>query len=333
MVDPILDLFDIRSSHDLDIMSPDQNLAGLTSRAVVAVDGFLAAEMPDAVLVQGDTTSVMAAAMAAFYRRLPVGHVEAGLRTFDYSAPFPEEMNRVVVGRLATWHFAPTTTARTNLLREGTRSEAIHVTGNTVVDALLKVRETLRRGQPPIAGLPASAWPLDRGRRLILITSHRRENFGDPLEQICRAIASLAARYRSVEFVFPVHPNPAVRKTVLPTLSGHTNVHLIEPVGYLEMVALLDAATVVLTDSGGLQEEGPTFGKPVLVMRAVSERPEAVAAGVAKLVGTNTATIVEAVSELLDSPQAYDAMARASNPFGDGTAARRIADVLLREVP
>jgi UDP-N-acetylglucosamine 2-epimerase len=329
IVADVLDLFSIQPVADLKLMVPGQHLAALTSRAIDAVHCFLASAQPDAVLVQGDTTSVMAASLAAFYCNVPVGHVEAGLRSFDYRAPFPEEMNRVVVSRLATWHFAPTETARDNLLKERVAADNVFVTGNTVIDALLDVRRRLNGANPRIVGLGSAVWPTPSTRRLILVTSHRRENFGQPLNDICQALRILSSRYPDVDFVYPVHPNGVVRSTTGRLLAGIPNVHLIEPIGYRELVALLSACTFVLTDSGGLQEEAPAFGKPVLVLRNVTERPEAIRAGSSKLVGTNTDTIVAASTELLESGTAYAAMATARNPFGDGQAAERIATVLL----
>ncbi len=330
IVGDILSLFEIAADANLAIMQAGQDLAGLTARAIEAVYGFLGSARPDAVLVQGDTTSVMAASLAAFYSGLPVGHVEAGLRSFDYAAPYPEEMNRVLVGRLATWHFAPTGRARANLVREGVDERRVHVTGNTVIDALLAVRGRVRSGLPSIDGLPAGHWPVGATRRLVLVTSHRRENFGKPLEQICTALRTLAERFPAVDFVYPVHPNPVVREATDRLLAGSANIHLIQPTSYVQTVALLDACVFVMTDSGGLQEEAPALGKPVLVLREVTERPEGIEAGVSQLVGTSTASIVAAATELLECRTTYERFAHAVNPYGDGTAARQIADVLLK---
>ncbi|MES1164918.1 MAG: UDP-N-acetylglucosamine 2-epimerase (non-hydrolyzing) [Verrucomicrobiota bacterium] len=337
MLDQVLEVFDIRPDADLDLMRPNQTLSGLTARAIEAIDGYLAAERPDLVLVQGDTTTVFCASLAAFYRHVPIGHVEAGLRTGDLSAPWPEEANRVLTSRLARLHFAPTATSRENLLREGTPADAIAVTGNTVIDALFIAADRVRQRPPTIAGLPAALQPTaDTSRaepRMVLITGHRRENFGGGFESICRAIAELAERFPDVHFVYPVHLNPNVRGPVRQILGGQAgendgtgpaNLHLIEPLPYLSFVAMMSRATVILTDSGGVQEEAPSLGKPVLVMRAVTERPEAVEAGTVRLVGTDQRRIVDGVTELLTKPDVYEKMSRAHNPYGDGHAAERI---------
>jgi len=337
MLDQVLEVFEIRPDADLDLMRPNQTLSGLTARAIEAIDGYLAAEQPDLVLVQGDTTTVFCASLAAFYRHVPIGHVEAGLRTGDLTAPWPEEANRVLTSRLARLHFAPTTTSRDNLLREGTPADAISVTGNTVIDALFIAAERVRQRPPTIAGLPAAlqptADPTPGAPRMVLITGHRRENFGGGFESICRAIAELAARFPDVHFVYPVHLNPNVRGPVHAILgpqladgaaSPTANLHLIEPLPYLSFVAMMIRSTVILTDSGGVQEEAPSLGKPVLVMRAVTERPEAVAAGTVRLVGTDQRRIVDGVAELLTDPDVYEKMSRAHNPYGDGHASERI---------
>jgi UDP-N-acetylglucosamine 2-epimerase (non-hydrolysing) len=307
-------------------MRAGQSLAELTARGIEAIDGYLAQDQPDLVLVQGDTTTVLCAALAAFYRRIPLGHVEAGLRTGDMTAPWPEEANRVLTTRLATLHFAPTERSRQNLLTEGVPLERIVLTGNTVVDALLLVLEQVRTAPPLIPGLPPALTAPGPSRPLVLITGHRRESFGAGFEAICRAIAALAGRFRDTAFVYPVHLNPEVRAPVGRILgsSAGENIYLIDPLGYREFVALMDRATLILTDSGGVQEEAPSLGKPVLVMRATTERPEAVEAGTARLVGTDFATIVAEVSRLLTDRAAYEAMSRAHNPYGDGRAAERI---------
>lgn len=318
MLDQVLNLFGIVPDIDLDMMRPNQSLPDLTARLIVELDRVLAAEAPDAVLVQGDTTTVMTAAMACFYRRIPVGHVEAGLRTGDMNNPFPEEMNRVVAGRLASWHFAPTESSQANLLREALPAERIHVTGNTVIDALLDV--AARSDECPVETTPFA--------RLVLVTAHRRENFGEPLLNICAAIRSLAARFPDTLFVYPVHPNPNVRETVEKNLSGLDNVRLIAPLDYRPFVALMKRADLILTDSGGVQEEAPALGKPVLVLRRETERPEAVTAGVVKLVGTEEAAIVDAARQLLEDPVAYAQMAKGVSPYGDGHAAERIVAIM-----
>jgi UDP-N-acetylglucosamine 2-epimerase (non-hydrolysing) len=322
LLDQVLGVFGLSADVDLNLMTPGQTLAGLTARAVEGLDGVFARERPDLVLVQGDTTTVLCAALAAFYNRIPVGHVEAGLRTFDLSAPWPEEANRVLTARLAALHFAPTEGARRNLLREGTPAGRIEVTGNTGIDALFWVRDRLR-AEPSAAGRD--------GKRTVLITAHRRESFGGPFESVCQAIADLAGRFPGVEFIYPVHPNPNVRGPVEAVLGNRSdprlaagNVRLVAPLGYGEFVRAMDACTLILTDSGGVQEEAPSLGKPVLVLREVTERPEAVEAGTVRVVGTDRGKIVAEATRLLTDPAAYAAMGRAHNPYGDGRAAGRI---------
>jgi len=318
LLDQVLTLFNIRPDVDLDIMRPNQTLPELTARLITALDETFDALMPDVVLAQGDTTTVMTAALVAFYRRIPFGHVEAGLRTHDLDSPFPEEMNRLVAGHLARWHFVPTQRARQNLLREGISDAAIHVTGNTVIDALLDVAST----NWPLA------FSLDPRKRLLLVTTHRRENFGKPLRAICRAILQLVDHYADVEVVYPVHPNPRVRSIVHEMLGQHTRIRLCEPLDYASFVEVQKRAFLILTDSGGVQEEAPALGKPVLVLRTETERPEAVDEGVARLVGTNQARIVAEASHLLDSDIAYRKMAHVVTPYGDGHAAQRIVTTL-----
>jgi UDP-N-acetylglucosamine 2-epimerase (non-hydrolysing) len=331
MVGPVLAALGLTPDADLDLLRPGQSLAELTARGVAAVDAYLGAERPDLVLVQGDTTTVLCAALAAFYRKVPVGHVEAGLRTGDLAAPWPEEANRVVTTRLASLHFAPTERARRNLLAEGVPADRVVLTGNTVVDALLSAVATVRAAPPAIPGLPPGLTGPGDARPLVLITGHRRESFGEGFESICGAVRELAERFPGVAFVYPVHLNPNVREPVLRILAapGLENVHLTEPLGYLEFVALMDRSALILTDSGGVQEEAPALGKPVLVLRETTERPEAVEAGTARLVGTDRRAIVAAASLLLTDRAAYDAMSRAHNPFGDGRAAGRVADACL----
>ena len=312
MLDQVLEVFGVTPDADLNLMLPNQTLAGLTARAVAAVDAYLARERPDLILVQGDTTTVFAAALAAFYRQVAVGHVEAGLRTGNKLSPFPEELNRVMTSRIADWHFAPTEGARQNLLAEGVDPARIFVTGNTVIDALQLALARMSDGRP-----------------LVLITGHRRESFGAGFESICRAIATLADRFPETAFVYPVHLNPNVREPVFRLLGRRANVHLIEPLSYLPFVALLDRCTLALTDSGGVQEEAPSLGKPVLVMRDTTERPEAVAAGLARLVGSDAERIVAEVSSLLTDRAAYAAMVGKVNPYGDGHASERIVAALL----
>lgn len=323
MLDQVLAVFNVKPDADLALMRTDQTLAGLTSRAVAAIDGYLAEYRPDMVTVQGDTTTTFCAALAAFYRRIPVGHVEAGLRTWNKLSPFPEEINRTMTSRLADLHFAPTQWARDNLLREGVPGSRVFVTGNTVIDALHMAVEKVRQAPPTIPGLPKALLNGD-SRPLVLITGHRRESFGDGFHNICQAIAELSCRLGDTVFVYPVHLNPNVREPVFRMLSGRANVHLIEPLDYLPFVALMDRSKLILTDSGGIQEEAPSLGKPVLVMRETTERPEAVEAGTVQLVGTDVKTIAERVSTLLTDQNAYAAMARAVSPYGDGHAAERI---------
>jgi UDP-N-acetylglucosamine 2-epimerase (non-hydrolysing) len=325
MLDQVLEVFDIMPNTDLKLMVPDQTLAGLTGRLVEALDEYLKEAKPNLVMVQGDTTTVFCAALAAFYHHIPVAHVEAGLRTGDLEAPWPEEANRLLTSRLTALHFAPTEGARQNLLREGVGDSLIHVTGNTVIDTLFLALEKLRSSQPQIPGLSADV--LGNDRPLVLITGHRRENFGGGFESICQAIAELACMFPNTHFVYPVHLNPNVRNPVEHYLgkgAGLKNIHLIEPLSYIPFVSLLNRATIILTDSGGIQEEAPSLGKPVLVMREATERPEAISAGTVRLVGTDRAKIVAGISTLLLDQSAYAAMSRAVNPYGDGHAAPRI---------
>jgi UDP-N-acetylglucosamine 2-epimerase (non-hydrolysing) len=323
MLDQMLALFGITPHHDLAIMRPDQDLFDLTARALTSLRPVLDAERPAAVLVQGDTTTAMAAALAAFYRQIPVGHVEAGLRTGHAYDPFPEEMNRRLTSHLATWHYAPTARAAANLGREGVPADRILVTGNTIVDALHAIVARLTRD--PKAAAPALPPGQLAGRRLVLVTGHRRESFGAGLRNICTALRELAAAHPDVLIVYPVHLNPAVQRPVHEILGGQPNVVLTAPLDYLPFVDLMRRAHLILTDSGGLQEEAPSLGVPVLVMRETTERPEAVDAGTAMLVGTQPDTIVAAATRLLTDPAAHAGMRAARNPFGDGAAAARIA--------
>jgi len=323
MLDQVLTAFQVTPDYDLDLMQPGQTLAQITSRILTTLEPVIAAEKPDMLLVQGDTTTTMAGTLAAFYQHVPVGHVEAGLRTGDLSQPFPEEMNRVVTTRLAALHFAPTESAKCNLLAEGVSTGRIHVTGNSGIDAVLYVRDALAAGR-----LPAGAWPqLDPARRLIVVTAHRRESFGPGFARICDALARLARR-PDVQLVYPVHRNPNVVDPVYSRLSGLPNVFLIEPLDYVPFVDLMRRAWLLITDSGGIQEEGPSLGKPILVMREKTERPEAVAAGTVKLVGTDADRIVREAERLLDDAAAYQRMARVHNPYGDGQASGRIRDAI-----
>jgi UDP-N-acetylglucosamine 2-epimerase (non-hydrolysing) len=327
MLDQALQVFGIVPEHDLDVMAAGQSPALVAAAVLARLEPVLRAERPDWVLVQGDTTTVLAASIAAFYAGLRLGHVEAGLRTHDRRQPFPEEMNRRVTGAVADLHFAPTARAQDNLLSEGVAPESIRVTGNPVVDAL---HWASALPYDP-AGGPLAALPTEG--RLILVTAHRRESFGQPLADICGAVADLAGAGNGLHLVFPVHPNPRVEGTVRRCLGGRRGVTLTPPLDYLALVHLLKRTCLVLTDSGGIQEEAPGLGKPVLVLRDVTERPEGVAAGTARLVGTCRQDIVSATRRLLDDPAAYTAMARAANPYGDGRAAGRIVAGLLGEVP
>jgi UDP-N-acetylglucosamine 2-epimerase (non-hydrolysing) len=323
MLDQVLDWFAITPHYDLDLMKPNQALADFAGRALLAVGVLLEEVKPDVVLVQGDTSTAMIAALAAFYRRTPVGHIEAGLRTRDRYNPFPEEINRRIVGALTTFHFAPTAKAAATLRAEQVPEADIFVTGNTVIDALLM---TVRRPVELDLGFGLE------GRRLVLVTAHRRESFGAPFESLSSALRDIAERNPGVEIVYPVHLNPNVREPVMRILGGQPRVHLIEPLRYEQFAHLMARAHLILTDSGGIQEEAPVLGKPTLVMRETTERPEAIEAGTARLVGTDRAKIVAEAERLLTDEGAYEAMARAGSPFGDGHAAERIAAILAEKL-
>jgi UDP-N-acetylglucosamine 2-epimerase (non-hydrolysing) len=321
LLDDVLETFAITPHHDLNVMRPGQSPMGVAADVLRGLEPVLVETLPDWVLVQGDTTTAAMAGLAAFYAGARVAHVEAGLRSHTPREPFPEEINRRVAGVLADLHFAPTEASRQNLLAEGVPADSVLVTGNTVVDALELARSTPAPSAGPLTTLPTD-------RRIVLVTAHRRESFGAPLQRICAAVAELVAAFPDIHVAFPVHPNPAVRIAVGDGLAGNDRVTLLPPLGYREMVDLLERSAIVLTDSGGLQEEAPTLGKPVLVLRDVTERLEAVEAGSARLVGTDTARIVREASALLGRPGEYALMARASNPYGDGLAARRIVSAL-----
>lgn len=327
MLDQVLRLFDIHPDYDLNLMRAGQDLSDITARVILEMRPVLADCCPDIVLVHGDTTTAMAAGLAAFYARIPVGHVEAGLRTNDIYSPWPEEMNRRMVGRLAELHFAPTAIARDSLLAEGAEPDHVHVTGNTVIDALFDVVARLQNDRELTASLERQFSFIDASKRLILVTGHRRENFGGGFENICRALGKLAER-EDIVIVYPVHLNPNVKEPVHRLLGDAVNVLLIDPLEYVPFTYLMKRAYLVLTDSGGIQEEAPSLGKPVLVMRDNTERPEAVIAGTVKLVGTSFERIVESANMLLDNPAAYDEMAGAHNPYGDGKASSRICNIL-----
>ena len=326
LLDSVLGLARVVPDHDLDLMRPDQSLDALTAALLTGLGGVMDAEKPDWVVVQGDTATAMCGALAAYYRKIPVAHVEAGLRSGNIHHPWPEEVNRKIIGTIAALHCAPTETAAAALLGENVAADTVHVTGNTVIDALHWVTARIA-AEPGLATGLAGVEARFAGKRIVGVTSHRRENFGGGLEGIAEAVRRLAAR-PDLALIFPVHPNPNVRAVMNAALAGLDNVALIEPLDYPDFARLLDIAELMLTDSGGVQEEAPALGKPVLVMRETTERPEGIAAGTAKLVGTDAATIVREAERLLDDPAAYAAMARAHNPFGDGNAAARIVELL-----
>lgn len=321
MLDQVLHLFHIKPDYDLDLMKEKQDLYSITTGVLSGLKDILAREKPDLVLVHGDTTTTFAASLAAFYQRIPVGHVEAGLRTRNRYSPYPEEMNRTLTGRLAELHFAPTDVARENLLREATASFKIWVTGNTVIDALMAtVKKDYQFGR--------ELAEVDFNHRLLLVTTHRRENWGESMRNIYRALLDLAEEFDDIEIVFPVHKNPVVRNIAMEMLGGRERFHLIEPLDYEPFANLMNASYLILTDSGGMQEEAPSLGKPVLVLRDTTERPEALQAGTVKLVGTNQQKIYQEARTLLTDPDAYEKMAKAINPYGDGRASRRIVKVI-----
>ncbi|MBU1053731.1 MAG: UDP-N-acetylglucosamine 2-epimerase (non-hydrolyzing) [Proteobacteria bacterium] len=350
MLDQVLTTFGLTPDIDLNLMRHNQTLTSLTVSAIESINSYLLNKKPDLVLVQGDTTTAFCATLTAFYNGIPTAHVEAGLRTWNLKSPWPEEANRVLISHITQLHFAPTASARQNLLREGISDKTINVTGNTVIDALFFTLDKVRKNRTVIPGLPKFLQPLGDSKtnspKIILITGHRRESFGQGFQNICYAIAELAERFCDFHFIYPVHLNPNVRKPVMSILGKVTknnkkirmdqtvkkesyinNVHLIEPLTYLEFVAMMDHSTLILTDSGGIQEEAPSLGKPVLVMRDTTERPEAVEAGTVRLVGTNVDNIIKEVSSLLLDPEAYKVMSRAHNPYGDGLASKRIVKI------
>ena len=326
MLDMVMDMFGITADYDLNIMRERQTLAGITTRALSGLDDVMREAKPDVVLVHGDTTTTLAGSMAAFYNQIKVGHVEAGLRTYDKYSPFPEEMNRRITGVIADFHFSPTISNKRNLLRETVDESKIYITGNTVIDAIhYTVKEDYKFKDEKLAKVDY------KNRRVILVTAHRRENLGEPLENICNAIKRLADEFKDTEIIYPVHLNPAVREVAFKILGDTENVHLIEPLDVDELHNLMSRCFMVMTDSGGLQEEAPALGKPVLVLRQETERPEAIAAGTAKLAGTDEERVYRLAKELLTSEAEYSKMAHAVNPYGDGRASERIADALLYE--
>ena len=324
MLDQMLGIFNITPDHDLNIMSARQTLDHISAQSLSGLGPVIDQEKPDFVLVQGDTTTAFIGALVAFYHKVPIAHVEAGLRTQDKYNPYPEEMNRRLITQLADHHFAPTPQAKANLIASGVGKESIHVVGNTVIDALNMVSAR----KLPITS-PAVQKILETQSDIVLITTHRRENLGQGMDQIFTAIAKLAAKYPSLDFIFPVHLNPAIQAHVAATLSNYANVHLMSPLEYSDLVKVMQAAKLILTDSGGIQEEAPTFGVPVLVLRTTTERPEGVEAGVAKLVGAEAASIFKEADALLSSPEAHAVMAKSANPYGDGRTAKRIVDILI----
>jgi UDP-N-acetylglucosamine 2-epimerase (non-hydrolysing) len=346
LIDPLIESFGLEVHHHLRVMQPQQSLASVTARILEKLDHLLIELNPQAVIGQGDTASVLAGSMASFFRKIPFAHVEAGLRTGDLSAPFPEELNRVLTSKMTTWHFAPTEMAKTNLIAESVPPSKIWVTGNTVIDALKLCLSRVGTQSASAQRLPWAdhkdrdvtlaaqdqAWQerLLSERPLVLITAHRRENFGEPLRAICQAVVQLADRYKEHDFVYPVHPNPQVREVVMTMLNGRANIYLMPPADYPLFCRLMEKSRLILSDSGGVQEEAPALGKPVLVLRDETERPEAVTLGCNRLVGTNTQRIVDEVTSLLSDPKQYEAMANAGSPYGDGQAAQRI-EAVLRE--
>lgn len=331
MLDQVLELFEIKPDFDLDLMKHKQTLNDVTSKILLQMKPVLTEFKPDVVLVHGDTATTFATSLAAYYEQIAVGHVEAGLRTGNIYSPWPEEANRKLTGAITTYHFAPTKESAQNLLNENHDEKTITITGNTVIDALLLVRDKLKNDTDIMQSMKAKFNYLDENKKLILVTGHRRENFGQGFENICQALANTAKKYPNVEILYPVHLNPSVQEPVNRLLSNIDNIKLIDPQQYLEFVYLMDRSNIILTDSGGIQEEAPSLGKPVLVMRDTTERPEAVEAGTVKLVGTNVDKICSELDALLTSEEAYKAMSFAHNPYGDGNACQRIADELVKE--
>lgn len=330
MLDQVLSLFEITPDYDLNIMKPGQSLSEITANILVNIERVLVESRPDLILVHGDTSTTLSAALAAYYQQIPIGHVEAGLRTGNIYSPWPEEANRKLTGAITQLHFAPTTTSKQNLLNEGVSSEKVFVTGNTVIDALFWVTQKISANTEMRTELAKNYAFLDAGKKLILVTGHRRESFGEGFERICIALREVAATHPEVQILYPVHLNPNVQEPVKRILEGVTNIYLISPQDYLPFVYLMSRAHIILTDSGGIQEEAPSLGKPVLVMRDNTERPEAVEAGTVKMVGTEVKAITSAIHTLLTDEHAYNAMSRAHNPYGDGQAVKRIVDMIKK---
>jgi len=327
MLDQVLSLFEIIPNYDLNLMTDNQGLNELTSRVIIGLKEVISEVNPDLVLVHGDTTTSMASALASFYQRVPVGHVEAGLRTNDIFSPWPEELNRQITSRIAALNFAPTSISKQNLQHENISDESIFITGNTIIDALLSVTEKIRNDKNLKKQLDNSLPLISEHQKILLVTGHRRENFGQGFDNICQALIELAD-VKDLEIIYPVHLNPNVKGPVFERLSGHRSIHLVKPLDYLPFVRLMDRASIILTDSGGIQEEAPSLGKPVLVMRETTERPEAVDEGTVRLVGTNASSIVSGVTNLLNSRKDYEMMSRAHNPYGDGMASSRIINII-----
>ncbi len=330
MLDQVLELFQLKPDFDLNLMTPGQTLSDITAGVLKGLEHVFTEWQPDIVLVHGDTATTFAASLAAFYHKIKVGHVEAGLRTGNIYSPWPEEANRKLTGVLANYHFAPTQSSYDNLIKEGIQPEHIAITGNTVIDALLLVKEKIQNNNQVITQFESDFNFLDSNKKLILVTGHRRENFGEGFLNICQALVNIAKRYPEVQIVYPVHLNPNVQKPVNNLLANISNIHLIAPQDYLPFVYLMNRSYLILTDSGGIQEEAPSLGKPVLVMRDTTERPEAVTAGTVKLVGTNVDLIEKSVIELIENKSLYNAMAEAHNPYGDGTSCQKIIDALKK---
>ncbi|MFL9556555.1 non-hydrolyzing UDP-N-acetylglucosamine 2-epimerase [Acinetobacter baumannii] len=328
MLDQVLDLFQLNPDFDLNLMKPGQTLSDITSGVLKGLEKIFEIWKPDLILVHGDTATTFAASLAAYYHKIKIGHVEAGLRTGDLYSPWPEEANRKLTGVLANYHFAPTMSSYNNLIKENIKSANVVVTGNTVIDALLQVKDKVEQDQQLIQNFEQEFNFLDKNKKMILVTGHRRENFGQGFLNICTALAQLAKKYPNVQIIYPVHLNPNVQQPVNELLTGISNIHLIAPQDYLPFVYLMNQSFLILTDSGGIQEEAPSLGKPVLVMRDTTERPEAVEAGTVRLVGTDVNRIVELVTQLLDDQKLYAGMASAHNPYGDGTACQKIIDFL-----
>ena len=332
MLDQVLEVFNIVPDIDLNLMSSNQTISSISSKIIEQLDFYLKRDNPDCVIVQGDTTTVLSASLSSFYNKIPIIHVEAGLRTFDLNSPWPEEGNRVLTSRIASIHFAPTTISQANLINEGIDEKNVFVTGNSVIPALFLAKELIKKSPPPIPGLSEDFLDKLKIKKSILITTHRRENFGEGFESICNAVKELSDIHKEVTFIFPVHLNPKVREPVNRILNKKNNILLLDPLSYLPFIRLMDLSTIILTDSGGIQEEAPSLGKPVLVMRDTTERPEAVEAGTVKLVGTNKKNIIYEVNRLISENEYYNSMAFAHNPYGDKNTVKRMIKILKKTI-